>query len=83
MKEATTKIKKRGGCFSVPIPAAIARSAGLRAKQFVRVGADAGHLIISPIPIDQLSLEQMLALYDPIRHGGESMVTNPIGWERM
>ena len=83
MIEITVEIKKRGGCLNLPIPAAIARAARRRANQIVRVSADAGHLVISPISIDELSLEHMLALYDPIRHGGESMVTNPIGSERL
>ena len=83
MNEVTTEIKKRGGRLHVPIPAAIARAARLRAKQMVRVSAGAGRLVIAPIPIDELSLEHMLALYHPIGHRGESMVTNLIGSERL
>jgi antitoxin MazE len=38
--------------------------------------------VIHPADESSLTLEQRLARFDPERHGGEAMVSEPVGAER-
>ncbi len=51
-------------------------------KQWVRVTVEKDRVVITPAASGDLSLDQMLALYDPARHGGEVMAAPLIGAER-
>jgi antitoxin MazE len=82
MSKAELDIKKWGNSLGVRLPAAIARAARLHEHQRVRVEVKRGQVLITPIEDTPLSLEQRLALFDPARHGGEAMVTEPVGAER-
>ena len=64
------------------MPAAVARAARLHVNQRVRVTVEKDRVVITPVAARELSLEQMLALYDPARHGGEVMAAPLIGAER-
>ena len=73
MTEVMLDIKQWGNNLGVRLPAAIAREAHLHAHQRVRLSVADGHIIITPVLDDALTLEQRLANFDPARHGGEVM----------
>lgn len=82
MTIATLNIKEWGNNLGVRLPAAIAREAHLKAHQRVTLSVDAlGQIIITPLHDEALTLEQRLSSYDPARHGGEVMQTEPVGVE--
>ncbi|MDP2199697.1 MAG: PbsX family transcriptional regulator [Sulfurimicrobium sp.] len=64
------------------MPAAVAHAAHLHADQRVRVSVENDRVVITPVTDAPLSLEQRLACFDPVRHGGELMVSQAIGAER-
>lgn len=81
MSEAVLDIKQWGNSLGVRLPAAVARAAGLRADQRVRITVAAGCVIITPQGDKPLSLADRLALFDPALHGGEAMATRATGLE--
>lgn len=81
MSEAVLDIKPWGNNLGVRIPTAVARAAKLRANQRVKLTVEEGRVIITPQDDKPLSLQDRLALFDPTVHGGEAMVTAPIGNE--
>ena len=61
----------------------MAREAHLHVDQRVRVSVEGEQVVITPVDDSRLTLEQRLAAYDPIRHGGEQMATQrTLGAER-
>lgn len=82
MAEAILSIKHWGNNLGVRLPQAVAREAHLHADQQVRVSVEAGRVVIEPLPVAALSLEDRLQRFDPARHGGEAMEAAPIGAER-
>lgn len=82
MTEAVLDIKQWGNNLGVRLPAAVARKAQLRVDQRVRVTVEGHQVVITPVADVPLTLEQRLKLYDPARHGGEAMVSAPVGAER-
>ena len=82
MAEVFLNIKQWGNNLGVRLPAAVARAAHLRADQRVRVSVEDGHIVIYLADESSRTLEQRLAQFDPERHGGEAMVSEPVGAER-
>ena len=83
MAEAVLDIKRWGNNLGVRLPAAVAREANLHADQRVRVSVEGDQVIITPVEVSRLTLEQRVASYDPQRHGGEQMTTTKsLGAER-
>jgi len=82
MAEAVLDIKQWGNSLGVRLPAAVAREAHLHVDQRVRVSVDGGQVVITPVTDVSLTLEQRLARFDPVRHGGEVMTSKAIGAER-
>lgn len=82
MTEAVLDIKQWGNSLGVRLPAAVARQAHLRVDQRVRVSVEGGHVVITPVTGAPLTLEQRLARFDPVRHGGEVMTSKAIGAEQ-
>jgi antitoxin MazE len=80
--EAVLDLKQWGNNLGVRLPATVARAAHLHVNQRVRVAVEDGRVIITPVEDTSLTLEQRLALFDPARHGGETMVTEPLGAEQ-
>ena len=80
-KASVQKVQKWGNSLAVRIPSAVARSAGLKAGQPVQVSAQSSGVLVTLSGELQLSLAQRLALFDPERHGGESMPVSPVGKE--
>ncbi|TVQ42340.1 MAG: AbrB/MazE/SpoVT family DNA-binding domain-containing protein [Wenzhouxiangella sp.] len=76
MIETELDIKNWGNNLGVRLPAAIARAAQLRADQRVRISVEDGRVIITPVEVETLTLDQRLARFDPERHGGEAMPTD-------
>ena len=75
MTEVMLDIKQWGNNLGVRLPAAIAREAHLHAHQRVRIAVAQGLITITPVHDVPLTLEQRLAKFDPVRHGGEAMTT--------
>ena len=83
MAEAVLSIKQWGNNLGVRLPAAVARMANLHVDQRVRVSVEGDHVRITPVDDTPLTLEQRLAAFDPMRHGGERMTTTTtLGTER-
>lgn len=82
MTDAVLDLKRWGNNLGVRLPAAVARAAQLHVDQRVRVSVEAGRVIITPVAAAEPSLDARLALFDPIRHGSESMAGRPLGAER-
>ena len=83
MHEVVLDIKQWGNNLGVRLPATIARAARLRVHQRVRLSVQEGQVLITPLDDAPLTLAQRLALFDPQRHGGESMTTgSTLGAER-
>jgi antitoxin MazE len=82
MAEAILSLKHWGNNLGVRLPQAVARAAHLHADQQVRVSVEAGRVVIEPLPVAELSLEDRLKRFDPARHGGEVMATTPLGAEK-
>jgi len=73
MTEVILDIKKWGNSLGVRLLAVIAREAHLHTDQRVRISIVDQKIIITPIVSEQLTLEQRLASFDPMVHGGEGM----------
>ena len=82
MADTELILKQWGNSLGVRLPAAIARSARLRADQRVRLSVEGGNVVISPLGGTQPTLTDRLAAYDRNRHGGEAMATGRVGAEK-
>jgi antitoxin MazE len=82
MTETLLNIKHWGNSLGVRLPAAVARAAGLRADQRVRVSVEGERVVIERVQETPLTLEQRLARFNPDRHGGEALVSERVGAER-
>ena len=80
--EAVLDLKQWGNNLGVRLPVAVARAAHLHADQRVRVAVEDGRVVITPLEDAPLTLEQRLARFDPAKHAGEVMVTEPLGAEK-
>ncbi len=80
--EAILDIKRWGNNLGVRLPAAVARAAGLRADQRVRICVKGDNVVITPLHDEPESLAHRLARFDPQKHGGEVMTPEtPLGAE--
>jgi antitoxin MazE len=70
--ETTLDIRKWGNSLGVRLPSAIAKEAGLKLNQKIRITVEDKKLIVTPAS-EPLTLEQKLALFNPDKHGGEQM----------
>jgi antitoxin MazE len=75
-----TSVNQWGNGLAVRINKAIAGVAGVAEGTPVRVHAEYGRILIEALH-RPLTLEEMLAHYDPQRHGGEVLAPPPIGKE--
>lgn len=82
MAEAILNIKQWGNSLGVRLPMSVAREAHLHLDQQVRIRVEDGEVVITQITDIPMSLEERLKRFDPVRHGGEAMVTEAIGAER-
>ena len=80
--EALLDLKQWGNNLGVRLPVRVARAAHLHVNQKVMVAVEDGRVIITPVEDAAPTLEQRLAKFDPLKHGGEAMVTEPLGAEK-
>lgn len=74
-------VQRWGNSLAVRIPAAIARTARFDVGVPVELSLQGRSVLLSAIGPPELSLEQKLAAFDPVRHGGEIMASVPVGKE--
>ena len=80
-KTATLTVQQWGNSLAVRIPSAVARSAGFKLGQPVKVSAQESGVLVTAIGAPKLTLAQKLAAFDPDRHAGEIMATIRAGNE--
>ena len=80
-KTATLTIQQWGNSLDVRLPAAVARSAHFEVGQEVEVTTQEVGVTVKPVGPRKLTLAEKLERFDPAKHGGEAMVTGPIGAE--
>lgn len=69
-----------GNGLGVRITQPMAKASGITADSRVKVTASPGRIIIEKLP-NRATLEEMLAKFDPVKHGGELMTYSPVGLE--
>lgn len=80
MSTSTETITSWGNGLELRLTPSLAHAAGFSEGTRVSVAASPGRLVIEVI--DEPTLEQMLAAYDPQRHGGEA-ISGPAGGRRL
>jgi antitoxin MazE len=80
-KIATLTVQQWGNSLAVRIPAAVARSAHFTVGQPVELTATPSGVTVKAMGPLRLTLAQKLAAFDPVRHGGEAMITAAVGKE--
>jgi antitoxin MazE len=80
-KTATLTLQQWGNSLAVRIPAAVARSVRFKVGQPVEVSAQDSSVLVTAVGEPKLTLTQKLAVFDPVRHAGEAMVTGRVGKE--
>jgi antitoxin MazE len=81
MAKSSSTVQKWGNSLAVRIPAGVARSAGMKVGQPVRISANSTGVLVAPSGELRLNLAQRLALFQPEIHGHEEMPAAPIGKE--
>lgn len=74
--EAVLDLKQWGNNLGVRLPVNVARAAHLHVDQRVQIAVEDGRVVITPVIDSLLTLEQRLAMFDPVRHGGETMAAD-------
>ncbi|MDO8714466.1 MAG: PbsX family transcriptional regulator [Polynucleobacter sp.] len=69
-----------GNGLGVRITKSLACASGMTADSLVMVTAKPGKIIIEAMP-KRATLDELLAKFDPVRHGFESMACSPVGKE--
>ncbi len=80
-KSATLTVQQWGNSLAVRIPSAVAKSAGFKLGQPVKVSAQRSKVLVTAVGTPKLTLAQKLAAFDPARHSGETMATTSVGRE--
>lgn len=81
MKVSNLTVQQWGNSLAVRIPAGIARSARFTLGQPVEMTIEDSAVVLRPVGVPRLSLEQKLALFDPAIHTGEAMQAAAVGLE--
>lgn len=82
MTEALLDIKQWGNSLGMRLPSLVAKAAHLHLDQRVRLVVEDGRVIIIPLENHLDTLEQRLAKFDRVQHGGEVMgKTKSVGVE--
>jgi antitoxin MazE len=82
-RAATLTLQQWGNSLAVRIPSVIARSAHFSVGQPVELTLLDQGVSVMPIGEPKLSLKQKLALFNPLQHGGECMITSRVGIEEL
>jgi antitoxin MazE len=75
-----TKINQWGNGLALRLNSDVAKALGVEQGTPVRLVVDAGRLVVEKVQ-RRPTLEEMLAAFDPKRHGGEVMAFAPVGRE--
>ena len=73
-------VNQWGNGLAVRLTKAVAKAAGVTEGTRVRISARRGRIVMEAEPPEP-TLEEMLAAFDPKRHGGEVMAFEPVGKE--
>jgi len=73
-------IKPWGNGLGVRLTKPVAEAAGVTANAEVSIKAEPGRIVVE-IKQKRRSLQELLAAFDPRRHGGEAMAFKPVGKE--
>jgi antitoxin component of MazEF toxin-antitoxin module len=76
--EAT--VNRWGNGLAIRINKSVAKAAGVTEGAAVRITARPGRIVVEAVTREP-TLEEMLAAFDPRRHGGEEMTFSPAGAE--
>ena len=77
---ATATINQWGNGLAVRLTKAVAKAAGMGEGTPVKITAQKGRIVIE-MTKPEPPLDEMLAAFDPVRHGGEVTAFEPIGRE--
>lgn len=75
-----TKINQWGNGLALRLNSDVAKALGVEQGTPVSLIVDGGRLVVEKVQ-RRRTLEEMLAAYDPERHGGEAMAFGPVGRE--
>jgi antitoxin MazE len=79
MSTTATRISAWGNGLALRLTKPMARTAGISDGSPVRVTVKPGRIVIETET--EPKLEQMLAAFDPVKHGGEAMAAGAVGVE--
>ncbi len=79
MSTSVTHVCAWGNGLALRLTKPMAKAAGVADGTAVRVSVKPGRIVIESET--EPTLEQMLAAFDPKRHGGELMADGPVGAE--
>ena len=79
MSTSVTHVCAWGNGLALRLTKPMAKAAGVADGTAVRVSVKPGRIVIETET--EPTLEQMLAAFDPKRHGGELMADGPVGAE--
>ena len=75
-------VNQWGNGLAVRLNKSVARTAGVTEGTHVRISAQPGRIIVE-MAEQEPTLAEMLASFDPKRHGGEAMAFAPMGVEAL
>jgi antitoxin MazE len=76
MTAVNQSIKQWGNSLGLRLPTTISKAVGLHVDQCVKIVTKGQSIIITPCSSKPLDLEERLARFDPLKHGGEAMISN-------
>jgi len=79
MNATMSQISEWGNGLAIRLTKPMAKAAGVAAGTPVKVTVKPGRISIEADT--EPTLEQMLAKFDPVKHGGEIMAGSPVGAE--
>jgi antitoxin MazE len=79
MSTSAARISAWGNGLALRLTKPMAKTAGVAEGSSVRVTVEPGRIVIESEV--EPTLEQLLAAFDPKKHGGEAMADRPVGEE--
>ena len=78
--KSSATVRVWGNGLGVRFTKPVAQACGVTADTPISITVQKGRIIIEPRQV-KASLADMLAAFDPVRHGGEAMAFRPLGKE--
>lgn len=82
-KIAALTVQKWGNSLAIRIPSTIAKTAHFHRGTPVLITVHKDGIVIKPSGERKLSLAERLMQFNPEKHGGEVMATEPVGREKL